>query len=55
MPGDTSIILNFVLMQRDPRVWGANAEEFDIDRWKDMGKEREGFMSWNYGPRMVSH
>lgn len=57
MPGNTSIILATILMQRDKAVWGDDAQVFDPDRWADMGKEREGlregFMSWNYGPRMV--
>lgn len=53
MPGNTSIILATILMQRDSAVWGDDAQVFDPDRWADMGKEREGFMSWNYGPRMV--
>ncbi|OCF41408.1 cytochrome P450 monooxygenase pc-2 [Kwoniella heveanensis CBS 569] len=55
MPGNTSIILAFVLMQRDKTVWGDDAEVFDPSRWMGEGldkKEREGFMSWNYGPRM---
>jgi cytochrome P450 len=53
MPGNTSIILATILMQRDKAVWGDDAHVFDPDRWADMGKEREGFMAWNYGPRMV--
>jgi cytochrome P450 len=53
MPADTSIILATVNMQRSPTVWGEDAEVFNPDRWIDMRKEREGFMSWNYGPRMV--
>ncbi|WVR05800.1 hypothetical protein IAU60_002825 [Kwoniella sp. DSM 27419] len=55
MPGNTSIILATVLMQRDKQVWGENAEVFDPSRWLDGGlgkREREGFMSWHYGPRM---
>ncbi|WVQ85454.1 hypothetical protein IAT38_007619 [Cryptococcus sp. DSM 104549] len=55
MPGNTSIILAFVLMQRDPSVWGDDAGVFEPERWMGSGlgsKEREGFMSWNLGPRM---
>ncbi|ORY21852.1 cytochrome P450 [Naematelia encephala] len=55
MPANTSIILAFILMQRDQAVWGENALDFDIDRWLKGGldiKESEGFMSWNAGPRM---
>ncbi|WRT64043.1 uncharacterized protein IL334_000971 [Kwoniella shivajii] len=55
MPGNTSIILAFILLQRDPLIWGENANEFQPERWLGEGlskREREGFMSWNYGPRM---
>ncbi|WVQ97197.1 hypothetical protein IAU59_004307 [Kwoniella sp. CBS 9459] len=55
MPANTSIILAFVLMQRDQAVWGEDADVFDPARWMGEGldkKEREAFMSWNYGPRM---
>ncbi|WVW82196.1 hypothetical protein I302_104202 [Kwoniella bestiolae CBS 10118] len=55
MPGNTSIILAFILMQRDPAVWGEDVDEFNPERWMNDGlgkREREGYMSWNYGPRM---
>ncbi|WWC58540.1 uncharacterized protein I303_101083 [Kwoniella dejecticola CBS 10117] len=55
MPANTSIILAFILMQRDKDVWGEDVNEFKPERWMGEGlgkKEREGFMSWNYGPRM---
>jgi cytochrome P450 len=58
MPANTSIILTTVLMQRSHTVWGDDAEEFKLERWLDGGlsqAEREGFMSWNIGPRMVSN
>ncbi|WWD18044.1 hypothetical protein CI109_102491 [Kwoniella shandongensis] len=55
MPANTSIIIATVLSQRDHSVWGEDAGVFDPDRWLD-GKlsqsEREGFISWNIGPRM---
>ena len=54
MPANTSIILATVLTHRDEAIWGGDAEEFNIDRWARMGKEREAFTSWNIGPRMVS-
>ncbi|WWC66441.1 uncharacterized protein I206_100343 [Kwoniella pini CBS 10737] len=55
MPANTSIILSFILMQRDSEVWGEDVDEFKPERWMGEGldkKEREGFMSWNFGPRM---
>ncbi|OXG31027.1 cytochrome P450 monooxygenase pc-2 [Cryptococcus neoformans Ze90-1] len=54
MPANTSIILATILMQRDPAVWGEDAQVFNPDRWLEggLGKEREGFVSWNLGPRM---
>ncbi|WWC86142.1 uncharacterized protein L201_001014 [Kwoniella dendrophila CBS 6074] len=55
MPGSTSIILATILMQRDPAVWGEDVNDFQPERWVGDGlskREREGFMSWNYGPRM---
>ncbi|WVQ62299.1 uncharacterized protein L199_000438 [Kwoniella botswanensis] len=55
MPANTSIILAFILMQRDEKVWGDDVNEFKPERWLNDGlgkKEREAFMSWNYGPRM---
>lgn len=57
MPANTSIILAFLLMQRDPAVFGEDALEFRLERWLDgsIGEsERLAFMSWNFGPRMVS-
>jgi len=54
MPGNSSIIIATLLTHRDPKVWGDDAEEFNIDRWANMGKEREAFTAWNIGPRMVS-
>lgn len=44
-------------MQRDPAVWGEDAQVFNPDRWLEerLGKEREGFVSWNLGPRMVGN
>lgn len=57
MPADTSVVMAPILMQRSTEVWGPNAEEFDLDRWLKPGgltkTEREGFVSWNIGPRMV--
>lgn len=57
MPANTSIILATILMQRDPAVWGEDAQVFNPDRWLEggLGKEREGFVSWNLGPRMVGN
>lgn len=54
MPANTSIILTTVLTHRDKAIWGEDAEVLNIDRWANMGKEREAFTSWNIGPRMVS-
>jgi hypothetical protein len=58
MPANTSIILALVVMQRDQSVWGEDAEVLDINRWlRPDGSgvnEMERFMSWNYGPRLVS-
>ncbi|KAK8865776.1 hypothetical protein IAR55_000923 [Kwoniella newhampshirensis] len=55
MPGNTSIIIATVLLQRDKSVWGEDADVFDPERWMGAGlgqSEREGFISWNIGPRM---
>jgi hypothetical protein len=53
-----------VLIQRDPDVWGDNAETFDPKRWLDgEGRFRWpegakddgcGFQAFNLGPRTVS-
>lgn len=54
MPAHTAIILVPFLMQRDKDLWGPDAMAFRPERWLDIGnKEREGFMPWNAGPRMV--
>ncbi|TYJ57637.1 hypothetical protein B9479_001719 [Cryptococcus floricola] len=53
MPANTSIILATILMQRDPKVWGEDAQVFEPDRWMNGSElQREGFTSWNIGPRM---
>ena len=52
MPGNTSIIINTVQMQRDPEIWGEDALDFKPERWQGKGGS-EGFAAWNMGPRMV--
>ncbi|WVQ71060.1 hypothetical protein IAR50_000585 [Cryptococcus sp. DSM 104548] len=53
MPANTSIILATILMQRDPKVWGEDAQAFQPNRWLNgSGVQREGFTSWNIGPRI---
>ena len=57
MPPDTSIVMATILMQRSKEVWGPDAEEFNVDRWhtsEGQQMARDGFMSWNFGPRTVS-
>ena len=59
MPGSTPIMLMPLLMQRNPDLWGPDADTFDPDRWLDSRAERFRtnpmiFMPFSAGPRIVS-
>lgn len=60
MPGNTALVICTVLMQRDKKVWGEDAEEFRPERWdtragenqdgvKREGNEGEGLMKGREG------
>lgn len=48
-----------MLMQRNPDLWGSDADAFDPDRWLDARAARYAsnpmmFMPFSAGPRIVS-
>lgn len=60
MPGSTVITFLPLLTQRNPELWGSDADAFDPERWLD--KERLSrfvsnptmFLPFSAGPRIVS-
>ena len=59
MPGNTSIMYFPLLTQRNPALWGANADEFDLTRWLQPDgpgrsiTESMAFAPFSIGPRIV--
>ena len=60
MPGNTSIMYFPLLTQRNPALWGANADEFDPTRWLQRDgpgprsiTESMAFAPFSIGPRIV--
>jgi hypothetical protein len=60
MPGGTPIMYMPLLMQRNPDLWGEDADEFDPERWLDNERLRRltanplMFAPFSAGPRIVS-
>jgi cytochrome P450 len=49
VPKGTSIVLDFYTLQRDPKIWGSDADEFKPDRWLNPQRPLwEG--KWQYEP-----
>lgn len=61
MPKNTTFLYTPLLTQRNPALWGEDADVFDPERWLDP--ERLGrftanpmmFTPFSAGPRIVSH
>lgn len=60
MPGGTPIMYMPMLMQRNPDLWGADADAFDPARWLDPARLAKVtgnpmmFLPFSAGPRIVS-
>ena len=61
MPGSTPIMYMPMLMQRNPDLWGADADEFDPERFLDPERTSKltanpmMFQPFSSGPRIVRH
>lgn len=60
MPGSTPIMFMPLLMQRNPDLWGPDADVFDPDRWLDPNRismvtaNPMMYTPFSAGPRIVS-
>jgi cytochrome P450 len=60
MPADTTIIYLPLLTQRNPQLWGADADAFDPERWIDPARVAQYvanpamYTPFSAGPRIVS-
>lgn len=60
MPANTTILYLPLLIQRDPALWGDDADEFDPERWIDPARlgryvaNPTMYTPFSAGPRIVS-
>ena len=60
MPPNTTILFLPLLMQRNPALWGEDADNFDPERWIDPKRVKKFvanptmFTPFSAGPRIVS-
>jgi len=52
IPAGTTVIHSNIGLQRDPRFWGSDADEFRPDRWLEGGVDNATFQAFGRGPRM---
>lgn len=55
IPAGTKVIISPQVPQFHPHIWGANAREFDPDRWDSLSAEASSpyaFQSFSSGPRV---
>lgn len=58
IPGGVQLMLPLILLHHDPKIWGADAKEFNPERFRDgVPKEAQGagalaYFPFSWGPRI---
>jgi len=56
IPKDTCVMVNIWAMQRDPELWGPDADQFNPERFMDPVNAKRittvDYMAFNHGPRV---